>query len=254
MEAKEPRVLILYVNRGDKEILIPKQLENQRFIVAVSPSYLIDGGLSESPRGIEQINELLDSEKVLLGQRGTYKDKCSHSHKKTFLGLHFATDPWHETYSCLYHKSPDICESSAQLKEMKLGRRVLEDKFGVKPESFHPINHLWTNSLLHNADILDFNFFFVRNQIGIKSPYDIQSGLKIFPEVKLPDEATRKTSAMYADLGSIQRPEVLEILSRYELVLPSEIEAQDIGTFRQALNHTLSNSRKIARDVKGLFK
>lgn len=227
----QKRLFTLYVNRGDKAVNIPNDLVGKLFVIALSPAYLIDKTISE--KGISQIKEAL-SWGCILGQRGETSDKCPFDHSRT--------DPWHSRFACLYN---ELNDPEAQLEDLKKGREILTEEFGP-PIIFNPINHLYNSFMLQNASKLGFYAVMDRNHFGILS-YCSESGIIVIPEAKLPDNLNRRTSAIYADMGSVQTPEVLEVLSQHELILPHELDFGE-PSLMVGPNYKMKIIRKETRD------
>lgn len=246
----EKKLFTLYINRQDgspeRPIEIPEVLRGRKFVLAVSPAYLLDGALSQSPRGVEQIQEAFN-QGAILGQRGGLTDKCKYErfHRLTH------TDPWHTNF-CPYN--PFGYSEEEQRENLSGGWDDLIERFKIMPKVYCPINHLFT-SRTSLVTCGAFEYVMDRNMIGLL-PYE-DLGQIVIPEVNLPKkESSRESAAMYCALSDFRGEnagKIIRVLENTSLVLPSELPLEEVSRARILKNQILKVGYKLARDMKNVL-
>lgn len=232
------KILSIYVNLQDKELNLPSYLKSSKFIISICPASIMTDTLSKG--GVDEAKLLLENG-CLLGQRG-YMGRCRYRHDD-------GTDPWHENY-CLYNPS---LSPESQLELMVEGKRLLEEIFGVAPQVYAPINHLWDVNTLSVAEVLGYPFLMDQNNIGLV-PYN-RGGIAIIPEVKIIDEGSSESVAVYCHVNQLRIKKVVDFIRNVKLVLPSEIKARKtppLSTLTK--NEIIKLKRKIGRDLENIDK
>lgn len=225
------KVFTLYINLQDKELDL-SVLKGKKLIIALCPSSI--NNLEK--KDIELIKELL-KKGCLLGQRGNL-GICKYPHT--------ITEPWHENL-CLHNPSLDFEE---QLSFMKKGKKKIKETFGIEPEVYCPINHLYDINTVKAAQILKYKYMMDLNLASIL-PYE-NNGLTILPEAKLGEKGAEKMDLVYTSYGDLQKKEVKDFIKINEFVLPGEIKSSINQSHFLVINEIQKKIRKLEKDLKKL--
>ena len=230
----------------DKGERLKKMLEiGKPFIISIPPVLLVPehetfrNGVYPNdyyyPKEIvEVLEECAKNKNIVFGQQGYthYCPECFKSKEKR--------DPWHEN-RCLYGDKKQVEE---QLKIIRTGRKIIEDKLGVSPYVYVPPNHQFDNNTLIAVKKAGYNYFAERAILDFAPYYDADSSLIILPE----SDIESKTALVYTHYDQMKGrgEEYFEEIRFSEPLHSLDIK---IKPFLAELNRGLVTARKILRDA-----
>ena len=234
----QKRILSIYVNLQDRELNLPRYLNDVKFIISICPSSIMGGKFPD--RDVKKVKNILKRNYGLLGQRG-YFGRCKYNHND-------GTDPWHENF-CL-HNEPIGLED--QLEFITKGREVLAKTFGIEPLIYAPINHLYDENTLAAIQILKYRFMMDQNNVGKElRPYE-RHGVIIIPEAPIEKNGTLESLAIYTHLDTLYYPEIAEYIKKFKYTVPFGIMPEEIPEKILRINEIKKRIRKLERDERKL--
>ena len=248
------KVLSIYVNLQDRELNLPKYLNEIPFIISICPASLSGiayrpgtPGITLSKKGIREVKELLDRG-CILGQRG-HTGVCPNQYTHED-----GTDRWHENY-CPYNPNFSL---EQQLELMETGKWILEEQLGSTPKVYAPTNHLFDNTTLRIAKVLGYEFVMDQNHIGALPLYSAGfslGNLTVIPEARLTDDLAEKSIGVYGAVNVKVDKQTSKIIKKLieenEFVLPSQIKPTLVrDTLREPLAKTRLGNLLKANEIK----
>lgn len=136
---------------------------------------------------IDVLRENKDNPNVVFGQEGYthYCERCFEKYSKNGGREKDAfPDPFHE-HVCLDGNHQDYVE---QMDSIVRGKDLIKTITGITPEIYCPPNHLFNENTLELAKMYGFEYFMIRNFVGLPAYLDEE----IFSMMILPESPLRK--------------------------------------------------------------